>query len=147
MSFNLSERQINYLYDSWQLVNSDQDRIGKLFYERLFLLQPQMRVYFKTDNTSQISKFMSTLTLLITKLHSGRTVYNDIQHLAQRHASYGTRPEHYAIIGEVLLWALENSLKEKWNADTKSAWSVLYEKISESMIGWSDVQNDTPKVA
>jgi len=147
MELNLTDRQINSIYDSWQVIVSDSERIGSMFYERLFQIQPELRVYFKSDLNSQVSKFMSTLTLLITKLHSGKSLAKDIQYLAQRHSSYGASPGHYELIGQVLLWTLENGLGEKWNVNLKSSWTLLYEKVAESMMHWTKITNDASRVA
>jgi hemoglobin-like flavoprotein len=59
---------------------------------------------------------------------------NDIKGLAQRHNKYGAKPEHYAVVGECLLWTLEKGLGDKWNNELKEAWTTVYGVLANAMI-------------
>ena len=61
-------------------------------------------------------------------------ILSEIKNLASRHGKYGARPEHYAVVGECLLWTLEKGLGEKWNSETKEAWIKVYGVLSEAMM-------------
>ena len=55
--------------------------------------------------------------------------------LAQRHIRYGAEAAHYAVVGEVLLYALQTCLgPELWTADVALAWLTVYSVMLETML-------------
>ena len=55
--------------------------------------------------------------------------------LAQRHVRYGAEVAHYAVVGEVLLYALQTCLgPELWTADVALAWLTVYSVMLETML-------------
>jgi hemoglobin-like flavoprotein len=54
--------------------------------------------------------------------------------LAKRHVGYGVRPEHYAVVGEALLWTLARGLDGQWTPEIAAAWTAAYGTLSGYMI-------------
>jgi hemoglobin-like flavoprotein len=44
-------------------------------------------------------------------------------------------PEHFAYFGQALIYMLKNSLGDSWNPELEDAWKVVYQNVSEVMIG------------
>ena len=65
-----------------------------------------------------------------------------IADLAIRHRDYGTKPKHYASVGQALLWTLEKGLGYDWNEEVAEAWLTCYTLLSNTMI---DAANETPQ--
>lgn len=106
---------------------------GRLFYERLFTIAPEVRPMFKGDIETQSRKLMDTLALAIGSLKSPTALQGMLDGLAQRHTGYGVRDEHYDKVGEALLWTLEKGLGADFTAEVKAAWSALYASVSARM--------------
>jgi hypothetical protein len=58
------------------------------------------------------------------KLATLETILPAASALAKRHVAYGASPEHYAVVGSVLLWTLEKGLGESWTPEIASAWTA-----------------------
>jgi len=49
-----------------------------------------------------------------------------VEALGRRHAGYGVRDDHYATVGEALIWTLEKGLGEAFTPETRAAWIAAY---------------------
>jgi hemoglobin-like flavoprotein len=47
---------------------------------------------------------------------------------------YGTKSEHYGTVGEALLRTLETVLEDRWDDDTRAAWTEVYGLVATTMI-------------
>jgi len=130
----MTERQILLVKNSWSYIVVDSEGAGQLFYNRLFEIAPGIKHMFTTDPKEQARKLMNMVTLIVTKLQKLDEILSEIKNLASRHGKYGAKPEHYAVVGECLLWTLEKGLGEKWNNETKEAWVKVYSVLAEAMI-------------
>ena len=130
----MTERQILLVKHSWSYVIVHSEEAGREFYARLFEVAPQVRSMFPNDIRSQAKKLMDMVTLMVVKLQKMDVLLEEVRLLAKRHVKYGAYSEHYAVVGECLIWTLRNGLGEKWNAEMEDAWLTLYSKISEAMM-------------
>jgi len=109
------------------------DESAKIFYDRLFAIAPDTRSLFSGDMEVQGKKLMDTLSLAITTLNSPDRIAVFLEDTARRHKGYGATPEHYNFVGAALLWMLEKQLGVGFTPDLKSAWTELYQHISNTM--------------
>lgn len=128
--------QVQLVKDSYQLVSAlPAETVGQLFYDRLFDLAPEVRPLFsRTSVPEQSRKLLATLTYVITRLDRLDTVVADIEMLARRHVRYGVQDHHYVVVGQALLWTLEQGLGEAWTPEVKATWLACYTLLSETMI-------------
>ena len=129
----MKDRNILIIKNSWSYLINQSDEVGLLFYEKLFELDPGLKPMFHNDMEKQIQKLMDMITFMVTRLQTMTDIENDIDALALRRVKYGVRNEHYQIMGEALLWALQNSLGNMWDDDTNNAWIELYNFLALSM--------------
>lgn len=130
----MNARQIQLVKESWGYVIVKSDEAGQLFYSRLFEVAPNVRQLFKSDVKEQSRKLMSMVTLVVSKLDKLDTILNELKGLAVRHNKYGTKKEHYQVVGECLLWTLKQGLGDRWNKETEEAWVAAYTVLSGAMI-------------
>ena len=76
---------------------------------------------------------MALLATCVGKLHDFSTLAPVIKSLGARHAAYGARTEHYAIVAEALLWALKQGLDDAFTPEIRSAWTKVYEVLATTM--------------
>ncbi|MGM9511593.1 globin family protein [Larkinella sp. GY13] len=128
--------QIQLVKESYQPVAVlPAEAVGKLFYDRLFAIAPEVRPLFsRTSIPDQSKKLLATLTYVVTRLDRLDSVVPDVEALARRHVHYGVQEHHYVLVGQALLWTLEQGLGEAWTPEVQAAWQACYTLLSETMI-------------
>jgi hemoglobin-like flavoprotein len=89
---------------------------------------------FKGNTKEQARKLMSMVTLIVTKLDKLDDIMQEIKYLAIRHVKYQVEEKHYDLVGQSLLWTLENGLKDKWTSEVAEAWTKVYTILANAMI-------------
>ncbi len=131
----MTATQILLVQNSWRLLRDlDPQLVGSLFYSKLFFDHYELRRLFPADMTEQNEKLISKFNLTIARLDHLQDLLPEIAALAQRHTTYGVKPEHYAAVGAALLWTLERGLGDDWTPNVAKAWQACYEKLSTVMI-------------
>ncbi|TWT96201.1 Bacterial hemoglobin [Botrimarina colliarenosi] len=119
---------------TWKLAKADSLTLTKRFYARLFELAPGVRPLFPDDLREQRRKLGASLDVVVTKLDDLSTVITELTRLAERHAGYGAEPEHYPVVGEALIGALQEQLGDAWTPEVEQAWVDVYGVASSVMI-------------
>lgn len=130
----MNAQQIQIVKESWSYVIVKSDEAGETFYSRLFEVAPGVRYLFKSDPKDQARKLMSMITYVIAKLDKLDTIIDEVKSLAVRHNKYGAQKEHYAVVGECLIYTLKKGLGPKWNSETQAAWLEVYTVLATAMI-------------
>jgi hemoglobin-like flavoprotein len=132
--------QIELLETSFQAITPCGDAFVTAFYERLFTRFPQTRAFFaSTDMLEQRKKLLEALALVIQNLRKPDVLTSVLKGLGQRHGDYGVRPEHYPILGAVLLETFADFLGERWTQEYHDAWVQAYEAASMIMLEEANV--------
>ena len=126
--------QIKLVQDSFAKVAPISAQAAELFYGRLFEIAPQVRAMFPDDMTEQRKKLMATLAIVVNGLNNLDTILPAASALAKRHVSYGAEAAHYPVVGQALLWTLEQGLGPSWTPEVAAAWTGAYTTLSEFMI-------------
>ena len=132
----MTQNQIEFVKSSWsQVMTIDPVVVGGLFYNRLFEIAPEVKHMFRNPIPEQSKKLLTMINYVIVKLDRLEDIIGEVGKLAQRHTSYGVKPEHYVIVGDALIWTLEQGLGENWSEEVKEAWIECYTILSKAMIG------------
>src|SRR5882757_3043206 len=126
--------QVALVQQSFAKVAPIADKAAEMFYDRLFEVAPAVRPLFRGDMAEQRQKLMATLAAVVGGLSDLPGVLPAASALAKRHVGYGARPEHYAVVGETLLWTLERGLGSHWTPQLAAAWTAAYAILSGFMI-------------
>jgi nitric oxide dioxygenase len=130
----MTPEQVKLVQDSFAKVAPISEKAAELFYGRLFEIAPQVRAMFPDDMTEQRKKLMATLAIVVNGLNNLETILPAASALAKRHVSYGAEAEHYPVVGQALLWTLEQGLGPSWTPDVAAAWTGAYTTLSGYMI-------------
>ena len=57
-----------------------------------------------------------------------------LRRLGARHVAYGARPEHYPIVGEVLIAALAEVAGAAWRPEYERAWNAGFGLVAGAML-------------
>ena len=132
--------QIELLETSFQALAPCGEAFVTAFYERLFTRFPQTRAFFaSTDMKEQRKKLLGALALVIQNLRKPEVLTSALTGLGQRHVSYGVRPEHYPIVGAVLLETFADILGERWTPAYHDAWAEAYGVVCAIMLEGANV--------
>lgn len=136
----LTTQQKTLVQESWTLVQPISDQAAELFYGKLFELEPSLRLLFKGDMRQQGAKLMKTIGIAVVSLNDYARLEPVVQALGQRHAGYGVKPAHYGVVGEALLWTLEQGLGSAATPAVLEAWGAVYGALSSVMIAASEAK-------
>lgn len=119
--------------DSWAKVVPIADDAAKLFYARLFELDPRLEQLFPADLTEQRKKLMGTLGVAVKGLDDVDSLVPVLQQLGKRHRGYGVVDADYATVADALLWTLGKGLGDAFTDDVKGAWVEVYTVVATTM--------------
>ncbi len=130
----MTPEQVKLIKLTFVEVMNAKQQVGRMFYDRLFAIAPDTRAMFKTDIDAQAAKLMDTLALAVGMLRDVPNLVSTLQALGERHAGYGVKDEHYAKVGEALLWTLEQGLGQAFTPQVREAWAALYGTAAKVMM-------------
>jgi len=129
----MTPEQIKLVQDSFATIRPAAPKVAELFYSRLFMVAPQVRPMFPENMDEQGKKLMAVLGTAVQSLTNLPALIPILEKLAQTHLSYGVEAAHYDVVGEVLLWTLEQGLGDDFTQDVNEAWAQTYAIISQTM--------------
>jgi hemoglobin-like flavoprotein len=130
----MNSRQIELVQESFSKVQPIAVEAARLFYQRLFEIDPSLRPMFRGDIEEQGRKLMQIIGVAVGSLRQWDKVRPAVEQMGQRHAGYGVRDEHYTTVATALLWTLEQGLgKENFTDEVRDAWVAMYMMVSEAM--------------
>lgn len=130
----MTPAQVTLIQDSFARVAPVADSAASVFYARLFTIAPQVEPLFKADMTEQGAKLMATLGAVVNGLNDLDAIVPVARDLAVRHVAYGVQAEHYAPVGDALIFALNEGLGDGFTLEVKEAWLSAYRTVSGAMI-------------
>jgi len=123
------------LETSFDLVAPRGDELMDVFYARLFAAAPAVRPLFAgTDLKKQKGMLLGTLVLLRKSLRNLDAIVPKLRELGARHVAYGARPEHYPVVGEVLIASMAEIAGTAWTDEYEQAWSAAFGVVAGAMI-------------
>ena len=124
------------LESSFALVAPRGEELVSVFYDKLFSQHPEAKPFFEnTDMAEQKKKLLQSLVLVINNLRKPEVLGPALKQLGQRHPDIGVKPEHYPIVGGVLLETLGEFVGSAWTPELKLAWTDAYGAIVAGMTG------------
>jgi hemoglobin-like flavoprotein len=141
----MTSDQVTLVQQSFAKVAPISETAASLFYDRLFEVAPSVKAMFPADMAEQRKKLMATLAVVVNGLADLESILPAARALAIRHVGYGAKPEHYPVVGSVLLWTLEKGLGKAWTPAIADAWKAAYETLAGFMISAAYVQQKAAK--
>jgi hemoglobin-like flavoprotein len=112
------------LETTFDLVAPRGEELMDIFYARLFAAAPSVKPLFAgTDLRRQKAMLLSALVLVPT-----------LRELGARHVGYGAKPEHYLVVGEVLIASLAEVAGAAWRPEHQLAWAAAFAVIADVML-------------
>lgn len=126
---------LDALETSFDLVAPRGDELVDVFYTRLFETAPAVRPLFAgTDLRRQKAMLLATLVLLRKSLRDLDAIVPKLRELGARHVHYGARPEHYPVVGAVLIASMAEIAGDAWRSEHELAWSAAFAVVAGAMM-------------
>jgi hemoglobin-like flavoprotein len=126
---------VTALEQSFDLVAPRGDELMDVFYARLFEAAPEAAPLFAhVDLKKQKSMLLGALVLLRKSLRDLAPIAPKLRELGARHVAYGARPEHYPVVGGVLIASMAEVAGPEWRPEYGQAWAEAYELVQSLML-------------
>jgi hemoglobin-like flavoprotein len=129
----MTPTQVSLVQESFKNVARQSHEAGRIFYDELFQISPDLQRLFPDDLSRHKLKFIQMLSTIVRSLDQIATISEDVVDLGRRHMSYDVEDEHYAIVGEALMTMLERLLGSELTPQTSDAWAAAYGMIARVM--------------
>ncbi|MFK7897945.1 MAG: globin domain-containing protein [Myxococcota bacterium] len=129
-----TDREIELVRTTWSEASKDPAAAAGLFYGRLFEVAPDVKPLFTADIKEQGIKLMQMIGIAVNNMEKIDAIVPALVQLAERHDDYGALPEHYPVVGQVLLETLGKALGESFSAEAEEAWAKTYGALATAML-------------
>ena len=130
----MNSRQIELVQETFSKIQPIAVEAARLFYQRLFEIDPSLRPMFRGNIEEQGRKLMQIIGVAVGSLRQWDKIRPAVEEMGRRHAGYGVRDEHYATVAAALLLTLEQGLgTENFTDEVHDAWVAMYVMVSEAM--------------
>ena len=132
----MDPRTKELVQESWRNVEPVSDAAARLFYARLFSLDPALRSLFHIDDTDAGDpnrELMAALGVAVRGLDWIEQLRPVLVALGRKHGRYGIEDEDYDTVGAALLWTLQQGLGPAFNAEVRAAWIEAYRDVTSVM--------------
>jgi hemoglobin-like flavoprotein len=129
---------LDALETSFDLIAPRGDELMDVFYARLFAAAPSVRPLFPADMARQKTMLLGALVLLRKSLRNLEAIVPKLEELGARHVAYGAAPEHYPVVGTVLIAAMAEIAGDAWRPAYDEAWSTAFDLVAASMIAGAE---------
>ena len=127
--------ELNALETSFDLVAPRGETLVDVFYGRLFEAAPAVEPLFAgTDLRRQKKMLLAALVLLRNSLRNLEGIVPALRSLGARHVAYGARPEHYPVVGEVLIASMAEVAGARWRPEYDRAWATALDVVAGAML-------------
>lgn len=89
---------------------------------------------FREDIEGQGMKFMTTLSVIVSRLDDAAASSDQYLGLGKLHASLGVERAQFEPMGEALIDTLREGLGENFTPELEKAWRKAYAHVADSMI-------------
>jgi hemoglobin-like flavoprotein len=126
---------VETLEESFDLVAPKGDELMRTFYDNLFEAAPSVQPLFaEVDMEHQRQALLNMLLVLRESLRDLDDIVPDLEELGARHVDYRAKPEHYPVVGEVLIGTMAEVAGDAWKPEYTSAWQEAYQVVQDVML-------------
>lgn len=135
MGFTLTSQQRALVKHTFTHIAPNHDIVARLFYDKLFEIAPELQSMFTHSMDMQRAKVMQMLAALVAAMDDPSHFSRMARELGKRHIDYGVIRNQYALVGQALMWALEEACPDVMNAAALDAWNAAYSAMADAATG------------
>jgi nitric oxide dioxygenase len=127
----MTEHQILLVQTSFTKLVDDIDDVARIFFEKLFELDPTLQPMFSSEMQVQGRKMFRTLLVIVNALNDPNSIVEMMRGLSKRHIGYGVKAEHYATVGDALVRTIHEALGDAASQEIDAAWMAAYTLVAD----------------
>lgn len=120
--------------DSFNALAPHGESLVNRFYEKMFSEHPEVRPMFPDDMSQQKMHLLTSLALVVKNIDNFAALEQPLKKMGARHLAYGTKPEHYPVVGGTLLAVMGEMAGELWTDQLREDWTAAVNAIAGTMI-------------
>lgn len=134
----MTPEAIQIVKESAAILGENAEALTRLFYQRMFEGDPQVKEYFNEANQhkgEQQQALAGAIVAYATHIETPSALGPAVELIAHKHVSLGIQPDHYPIVGKHLLGAIGELLGDLATDELINAWAEAYGQLADIMIG------------
>jgi hemoglobin-like flavoprotein len=132
---------LDALETSFDLIAPRGDELMEIFYANLFAAAPSVQPLFAhADMRRQRAMLLAALGLLRRSLRNLDAILPALRQMGARHVAYGALPEHYPVVGEALIAAMQQVGGRFWHSRYTTAWEQAFAAVAAEMIAGAEAE-------
>jgi nitric oxide dioxygenase len=142
LAAQLSPKTIEIIKATAPVVADFGYKITTTMYKRMFTKYPEVKAMFNQghqvekggERAHQPSTLAASVYAYAANIDNLGVLGEAVERIAQKHVSLNVLPHQYGIVGENLLWALQEVLGDKAAPDIVNAWGEAYQFLADIFI-------------
>jgi nitric oxide dioxygenase len=133
----MTPEQIKIIKATVPVVQEHGNTITTVFYKNMLSAHPELKTVFNTTSqrTGHQPKALSAaLYAYAANIDNLEALYAAIELICNKHASLYIQPDHYKIVGQYLIEAMQQVLGNAFVPDIQDAWTAAYWQLAQIMI-------------
>lgn len=133
----ISQKTIEIVKFTAPILKKHGQQITTRMYEIMFQNHPEVRAKFDMSaqaDGSQPAKLATAVYSYASQIDNLSTLKLMVERIGHRHVQTHVLPEEYPIVGESLLQAMKDVLREAATEEVMAAWTEAYQALSEVFI-------------
>lgn len=133
----VSQKTIEIVKSTAPILKKHGQQITTRMYEIMFQNHPEVREKFDMSaqaNGSQPVKLATAIYSYANQIDNLHALKSMVERIGHRHVQTNVLPEDYPIVGESLLQAIKDVLREAATEEVMAAWTEAYQALSEVFI-------------
>ena len=129
----LNQKTIDIIKSTVPVLKEHGVEITTTFYKRMFENNPEVKAMFNMAKQESGEQPMAVLAAA-QNIDNLEAILPAVQKMCKAHVNANVKPEHYPIVGENLLAAIKEVLKDAATEEVLNAWAEAYEVIAKVFI-------------
>lgn len=129
----MNKHELKLVQISWQKATLDADEFVQTFYNKLFIIDPNLQSLFKRSMGMQGRKIMSMFSSTVEYMGQTEKVLPPLIAAGKRHIQYGVENKDYESVRQALMQTLSEKLGDEFDSETRMAWEMAYNSIQDIM--------------
>ena len=133
----LNQKTIDIIKSTVPVLKEHGVEITTTFYKRMFENNPEVKAMFnmaKQESGEQPKALAMAVLAAAQNIDNLEAILPAVQKMCKAHVNANVKPEHYPIVGENLLAAIKEVLKDAATEEVLNAWAEAYEVIAKVFI-------------
>ena len=133
----LNQNTIDIIKSTVPVLREHGVEITTTFYKRMFENNPEVKAMFnmsKQESGEQPKALAMAVLAAAQNIDKLEAILPAVQKMCKAHVNANVKPEHYPIVGENLLAAIKEVLKDAATEEVLNAWAEAYEVIAKVFI-------------